>query len=310
MIIAVTSKSFSKNTELITELKTQFPNDEIRLQERPTGLSQEELIDFLQGCEKAIIALEEINSEVLKACPELKRISKFGVGLNNIDLNACREFGVEVGWTGGVNKRSVSEMALSFMLGLARNLYSSSYLLKHGEWVKNGGYQLSEKTVGIIGVGHIGKDLIELLKPFKCQILVNDIIDQDDYYNSVGVKKVSKEEIYEKSDIISIHTPLTKETKNLFCMETFKKCKKNPYIINTARGGIINENDLVPAIEGGLISGAAIDAFLKEPLDIDEILKHPKIVTTPHIGGNAKEAVLAMGMSAINNLKSTINLLI
>lgn len=303
MIIAVTSKSFSRNQKLIAELKKQFPEAELRLQLKPIGLSREETIEFLSGCEKAIIALEEINDEVLSQLPLLKQISKFGVGLNNIDLSACEKHQVKVGWTGGVNKISVAEMTLGFMLGLSRNLFLSAFHLNEGNWKKDGGFQLSGKTIGIIGIGHIGKEVIRLLNPFNCKILANDILDQTDYYQSVGATKASKEEIYAQSDIITIHTPLNESTKELLCLETFRKFRKKPYIINTARGGIIKEADLKPALEQELISGAAIDAFISEPLDIEEIYSHKRIICTPHIGGNAKEAVQAMGLSAIENLK-------
>ena len=302
MKIAITSKSFSKNEFLINKIKEEYPEAEIKLQLEPIGLNQDELIEFLADCDKAIVGLEEINEEVLSSCPKLKRVSKFGVGLNNIDKSACEKHNVTIGWTGGVNKLSVAEMALGFMIGMARNLYQSSFYLNEGEWRKNGGYQLSEKTIGIIGVGHIGKEVIRLLKPFDCNILVNDIIDQAEYYESVKVTKTSKEEIYKKCDIITIHTPLTDETKDLFNKTTFALCEKNPYIINTARGGIINEGDVVGAIEANLISGAAIDAYISEPLDIEKIYSNKKIICTPHIGGNAKEAVIAMGLSSIRNL--------
>lgn len=301
-MIAVTSKSFSKNDLLVESLKKRFPDQEVRLQLGAKGLNETELIQFLEGCDRAIIALEEINEAVLRQLPQLIKISKFGVGLNNIDKAACEKYGVKVGWTGGVNKLSVAEMTLGFMLGLSRNLYQSSYNLKEGNWIKNGGTQLSEKTIGIIGVGHIGKELIRLLGPFNCKILVNDIIEQKKYYESVNVSDVSKEQIYKDADIITIHTPLTDRTYNLFCKTVFENLQKKPFLINTARGGIVNELELVDAIDRELISGAAIDVFVSEPLDIEKLYKNKKIVTTPHIGGNAKEAIWNMGISAINNL--------
>ena len=303
MKIAVTSKSFSKNKILIERLQQEFPSAKLQLQLGDRGLKSDELVEFLQGCERAIVALEDINDDILTKCPDLKHISKYGVGLNNIDKEACKKHGVTVGWTGGVNKLSVAEMALGFMLGLARNLFTSSFELKEGNWNKQGGYQLSEKTIGIIGAGHIGKEVIRLLKPFNCKILVNDIIDQEEYYQEVGVAAVGKEKIFQECDIISFHTPLNQETENLVNIESVKSCIKKPYLINTARGGIFKESDLVPALDQGFISGVALDAYISEPLDIESIYKDKRIVTTPHIGGNAAEAVLAMGYSAIENLK-------
>ena len=303
MKIAITSKSFSKNEVLIQKLREVYPDATLNLQHKPTALNQDQLIEFLQGCEKAIVALEEINSSVLSRCPDLKVISKYGVGLNNINKADCEKHGVKIGWTGGVNKLSVAEMAVGFMLGLSRNLFTSSYYMKEGQWNKNGGFQLSGKTVGIIGVGHIGKEVIRLLTPFNCNILVNDIIDQKRYYESVNVKFATKEDIFKKSHIISVHTPLDQTTEGLLNLKTLETCENQPYIINSARGGIFKEEDLVPAIEKGFISGAAIDAYVAEPLDIEEIYKHKNIISTPHIGGNSAEGVLAMGFSAIENLR-------
>ena len=124
-----------------------------------------------------IVGLEKITPELLNKLPRLKMIAKYGVGLDNVDMTACSDRGIRIGWTGGVNKRSVAEMALGFMLALIRNLYSTSNQMKQMVWNKSGGFQLSGKTVGIIGLGNIGKELVTLLKPFGCNIIVNDIAD-------------------------------------------------------------------------------------------------------------------------------------
>ena len=210
--------------------------------------------------------------------------------------------GVKVLHTKGVNKRSVSEMALGFMLSLNRNLYVTSNQLKSGVWNKSGGNQLTNKTVGIIGVGNIGKDLIELLKPFDCKILVNDIIDQNSYYSDNNLTEVSKDELFQKSDIITVHTPLTYETKYLINEMALMKMKPNAIVINTARGGIVKQDDIREALKEGIIAGAAMDAYEEEPPKDYSLLSIPNFMNTPHIGGNAQEAVIAMGESAINNL--------
>jgi D-3-phosphoglycerate dehydrogenase len=152
------------------------------------------------------------------------------------------------------------------MLALTRNLFVSSYQLKNGTWDKNGGYQLTNKNVGIIGCGNIGKEVIRLLKPFNCKIFVNDIIEQDSFYKENHLSKATKEEIYKECDIISIHTPLNKSTLNLFNFSTLKKCLNKPFIINSSRGGIVNEDDLIKAIDEEVICGAALDCYIEEPL--------------------------------------------
>jgi len=305
MKIAVTSKSFSKNTILIDELKKEFMD--IRLNHSDKKLNDDELIEFLKDCDGAIVALEEINKTVVDNLPNLRVISKFGVGLDNINLEYCKKRDIRIGWTGGVNKTSVAEMTLGFMLMLIRNLYLSSNKLSEGIWDKNGGNSLYGKTIGIIGIGNIGKEVIKLLQPFNCTILVNDIIEQDEFYKNNNLVHCSKEEIFIKSDIITIHTPLNNDTKYLINKDSIKIMKKSAYIINTARGDIVNLNDLKYALETKNISGAAIDVYDSEPPQDKELLALENLICTPHIGGNSHEAVVAMGRSAIINLKELLN---
>lgn len=305
MKVAVTSKSFSKNEILIEEFKKNF--NEIKLNHSSKKLTDEELIDFLKDCDGAIIALEEFNKKVIDNLPNIKAISKFGVGLNNIDIEYAKSKNIKIGWEKGVNKQSVAEMTLGFMLMLIRNLYVTSNLLSNGIWQKNGGYSLYNKTIGIIGIGNIGQELINLLKAFNCTILVNDVVNQDEYYKKHNLKEASKEEIFRHSDIITIHTPLNEQTNNLININTLQLMKKSAFLINTSRGEIVNLNDLKLALKTNLIAGAAIDVYHEEPPKDLELLGLPNLICTPHIGGNSEEAVLAMGRSAIKQLKDLLN---
>lgn len=302
MKLVITANAFSKNEVLVGELKKAFPYENI-IFNTSGRYTTDQLIEVLKDADAAIVGLDKIDDNVLKECTKLKIIAKYGVGLDNINLDDCKRNNVQVGWTGGVNKTSVAEMTLGFMLMLMRNLYITSNQLKQDIWNKSGGVQLSGKIVGIIGVGYIGKEVIRLLKPFNCQIMVNDIIDQKEYYTQHGLLETSKEEIFKNADIISIHTPLTDLTRNLITVRELGLMKQSAYVINTARGGIVNENDLKIALRDGYIAGAAIDPFVVEPPTDKEFIKIPNLISTPHIGGNAKEAVEAMGMSAIEHLQ-------
>lgn len=299
--IGVTTVAFSKDLKLVEALNSKGFK-EVIINEKGARFTQEELIAFLQKCDVAIVGLDKIDSSVLMYTPNLKAISKYGVGLDNINFGDCEKHRVKVLHTQGVNKRSVSEMALGYMLSLCRNIYVTSNLLKNGVWNKNGGVQLSGKTIGIIGVGNVGKDLITLLKPFGCNILVNDVVDQNDYYKENNLVEVPKEVIFKEADIISIHTPLTEDTKYLINKKIFKMMKPTAFIINTARGGIVNQEDLKIALKEDLIAGAAIDAYEVEPPQDKELILLPNLINTPHIGGNANEAVQAMGEAAIENI--------
>ncbi|MFA7086472.1 MAG: phosphoglycerate dehydrogenase [Aliarcobacter sp.] len=305
LIIGITTVAFSKNELLVNKIrnlgfKKVYTNEELK------RFTKDELIKFLSKCDVAIVGLDKIDENILSKTPKLKAISKYGVGLDNIDFNACKKYNIEVLHTQGVNKRSVSELTLGCILSLLRNIYISSNLLKNNIWEKNGGVQLTNKTIGIIGVGNIGKDLIELLKPFNCNVLVNDIINQNKYYKDNNVIESSKEEIFRDADIITIHTPLNESTKYMIDKKSLNLMKPNAIVINTARGGIINQEDLKWALKNNIIAGAAIDAYEMEPPEDLEFLGLPNLINTPHIGGNAIEAVEAMGESAIENILNWI----
>lgn len=297
--VGVTTVAFSKNDALMAQIRS-IGFKKVKRNEEFKRFTKSELISYLKDCDAAIVGLDMITEEVLEQLPKLKLISKYGVGLNNIDLEACKNRNVKVLYPKGVNKRSVSEMALGFMISLSRNLYVTSNLLKNDEWHKSGGFQISNKTIGIIGVGHIGKDLVHLLKPFDCNILVNDIIDQEEYYKSNGLTHVTKDELFRQSDIITMHTPLTKQTEQLIRKETIDIMKPSAIIINTARGEIVNLQDLKEGLKSGKIGGAALDVYDAEPPTDKELIGIPNLMNTPHIGGNSREAVMAMGEAAID----------
>ncbi len=307
--IAVSSPSFSKNKILVEELIKSFPDSIVKINKGGEHLKGDSLVDFLKDSEGIIIGTERFNNDIIKNLPNLKIVSKYGVGVDNVDIQFLKERNISFRWKGGVNRRSVSEMTLGFMLSLARNLFYTNSLLKSGEWLKNGGYQLSGKKIGIIGCGYIGEDLIRLLQPFHCEIQIYDILDKSYLESCYGVRQVELDILITESDIISIHTPLTNLTKNLVNNTFLSKMKKNSYLINTARGGIVVENDLKNYLQKFLnddlsytLCGSALDVFSMEPNEDSELLNLKNLYCTPHIGGNAFEAVLSMGRSAILGL--------
>ena len=302
--VTVTTCAFSKNNELIKDIREVFSN--VTLNVAGKRYSRPELFNILKDVDAAVVGLDKIDDEVLEKCPDLKYVAKFGVGLDNIDFEAFQRRGVKILWRGGVNKTSVAELTLGFMLGLMRNILKTSYQLKKGDWNKIGGSNLSGKTIGIIGVGYAGKEVIRLLKSFNCRILVNDIIDQKEYYKKNGLQFASKEQIFKETDIVSLHVPLTDKTKNLINKDTLSIMKPTAYIVNTSRGLIVDEDDLFWALKNEKIAGAALDVYNSEPPANKELIKLDNLICTPHIGGNSKEATLAMGRSAINLLKEAV----
>ena len=300
MKVVVTPPAFCKSEHLKSILSSLFPNTVYS--EKNNYLSESELIGFLKDADAAIIGRDSITKATLEVLPQLKIISKYGVGLDNLDISSIKEKGVELAVTAGTNKRSVAELALSFMLGLCHRTFIGAERIKRGEWIREGGHNLSGKTIGIIGCGNIGKEVVHLLKPFGCVILVCDIEDRSKFCSDQGVIESSIGSLIEKSDIVTLHVPLTDLTRNMIDETVLRKMQANAYLINTSRGEVVNSSALHKALVSGEISGAALDVFCSEPPDDMAFLELPNLMVTPHIGGNSVEAVEAMGQAAIDNL--------
>jgi phosphoglycerate dehydrogenase-like enzyme len=299
--IKVTSRSFSRHPVLKQELLDLFPNSVFNEDGPSTGLPN--IVEFLSDADGVILGLEQMDRPVLKQLKNLKIVAKYGVGLDNLDVSSAEEIGITVGWTGGVNKRSASEQALTFMLGLSRNIFFSSFPLKVGKWEKEGGFFLTGKTIGIIGCGNIGTDVIYLLQPFKCRIQICDILDKSGVVDTYGATQVSQDELLREADIISLHVPLTELTQGMVNDEFLQKMKSTAYLVNNSRGPVVNQKTLKNALQQNIIAGAALDVFEEEPPEDIEFLSLPNLMVTPHIGGSANEAVLAMGRSAISHIR-------
>ena len=299
--IAVCSRSFSKNSVLRADLLEKYKN--VTFNDAGEKLSGESLIEFLRGHDKAITGLERIDESILKELPELKVIGKYGVGLDMIDFAAMRKYQKRLGWVGGVNRRSVSEMVISFAVAMLRHIPAAHKELQGGIWKQHMGSLLSGRTVGIIGCGFIGKDLVQLLQPWDCTILANDILDFPDFYMRHGVIPVGLEELLQRSDIVTLHVPLDDSTRNILSAERLGLMKQTAVLINIARGGLVDEKVLKMMLMEKRIAAAAFDAFTTEPPEDTEFISLPNFLATPHIGGSAEEVILEMGRAAINGLE-------
>jgi phosphoglycerate dehydrogenase-like enzyme len=211
---------------------------------------------------------------------------------------------VKLGWTGGVNKRSVSELVVSFAIALLHRTIFASAEVRDGKWYQVKGRQLSDCTFGIIGCGHIGKDLIKLLQPFNCKILAHDILDFKEFYEGNGVTPVSLEELVKSSDVVTVHLPLDDSTKNIMNQERLQMLKEDAIFINLARGGLVDESALKTLLLAKNIAGAALDVFAVEPPTDLDFATMDNVLITPHIAGSTEEAILAMGMAAIDSLNN------
>ena len=300
MSVAVASHSFPKSQTLRRELEERYPAPAYNETGRP--LSGDDLVRFLRGHEKAITGLETLDRALFSAVPELRIVSKYGVGLDMIDLAAAKRCGVSVRWTPGVNRQAVAELAIAFMLALARGAVTLAWELRDGGWRQPGGRQLSSASVGIIGCGHIGQQVARLCAAFGARILPHDIRVYDAFYRELGVTPVSLETLLTQADFVTIHLPLDASTRGLIGARELGWMKRSAFLVNTARGGIVDEPALKAALVAGRIAGAALDVFqIEPPLDRNLFLL-PNFIGTPHIGGSTEEAVLAMGRAAITGL--------
>ena len=298
--IAVASRSFSKHPELRAELLERYIN--VLFNDEGISLSDQELVNFAKGQEKLIIGLEKIDEFILSNLPDLKVISKYGVGTDMLDMGAMSRYGIRLGWTPGVNKRSVTELTIAFMISILRNLPQIHLDIRDGVWKNVIGKQLSERTIGIVGCGNIGKDLSTILRNMGCKVLANDILEFPDFYKSYDVEPVSLNELLFRSDIVSLHVPLNDTTRGILGSEQLGMMKDGAVLINTARGGLVDEEVLKRLLMSGKLAGAGFDVFGTEPPEDLELLRLPNFMATPHIGGSSEEAVLAMGRAAIEGL--------
>ena len=265
-----------------------------------TGMSPDELKATVPGYECMIVrSATKVRKEIIDAATELKLIIRGGVGIDNIDVDYAKSKGIEVRNTPAASSISVAELTLAHMLSLIRHIPRGTQSLKENKWEKKKlkGTELYGKTLGIIGIGRIGREVAKRALCFGMNILVYDPYIKE--VEGLDVKFVNFDEIIEKSDFITLHTPLTDETHHLLSDREFEKMKQGVYIINCARGGIIDEDALYRALTSGKVAGAALDVFEKEPPEGNKLLGLDNFICTPHIGASTVEAQARIGEEII-----------
>ncbi len=273
------------------------------------GLPPQELIKIAPTFDAAIVGLDRITRDVMKAgLPRFKVVSKFGVGTDAFDLEAANELGFIVCNVPGANSEAVADFTLMFMLSMGRQLIVSEKELKAGGYKAQVGTQFGGKTLGIIGLGNIGTRVALRAKyGFNMRIIANDLVERPDFTINNNIEYLPKDEIYRQADFISIHTPLTQQTRNMITMRELKMMKKTAILINTARGGIINEDDLYDALVNGVIASAASDVWVVEPPVGHKLLSLENFSGTTHIAGSTPEALSKIGLTAAHNVLRVLN---
>jgi len=268
-------------------------------------LKPEEVVALAKGCVGIIAGTEPLTEEVLRQLPDLKAISRCGVGLDNVDTNAARKRGVAVSSTPDAPTQAVAELTLGLILNALRRISFMDRQVRGGAWSKEVGGLLSGKTVGIIGLGRVGRRVAELLEPFGVKILANEPKPDKKWVKDNKVCLTSLEELLRESDIVTLHIPYTEQNHNLISAERVKIMKRGAILINTSRGGLVDEDALYHALKSGHLGGAALDAMETEPYR-GPLKELDNVILTPHIGSYALEARVQMEIEAARNL---INLL-
>ena len=287
------------------ELLDKNPNFEYEL---ISDVSEKNLIEKLPNFDACTLRVSKLDENILKHCPNLKAISRHGVGYDNVDLNYFKKNKISLLITATANAVAGAEHVLSMFLSLSKSIIRYDEEVRIGNFKKNASeittFELLNKNILIAGFGRIGKKLISRCLAFDTKVYVYDPYIEEQTIKGHGGIKVSRiEEGLKIADYVSLHMPLTKETKNLLNYDVFKKMKKNSILVNTARGGIINERDLDKALNEGLIFAAALDVFLNEPIENNNpLLKNKKIILSPHSATFTDECTSRMSIETTKNI--------
>lgn len=299
--LLVTPTSFGKNDpRLKAELEAQAGEVIYNLTGKP--LSAADLERLLPGIDGYIAGLDSITRAALTSADRLKVIARYGVGIDSVDLDAARERGIVVTNTPGANSISVAELALGLILSLIRQIPEGAAAVRKGQFPRLSGTSLEGKTVGIVGLGAIGKQLARHLAGFDACLLAYDPYPDTDFALKNNVTFTSMDELLAQSEIVSLHLPLMPQTQGMVDRAFLAKMKKGAYLINTARGELIDEAALLEALQSGHLRGVGMDAFAQEPVDPDNpLLDLPQVIPTPHLGAQTDGATNAMGWMALND---------
>jgi D-3-phosphoglycerate dehydrogenase / 2-oxoglutarate reductase len=296
MKVLITTVPFGASDKTPIEL---LENEGIEYLINPLGkkLTEPELAEMMPGFDVLIAGTEQISEKVINQADNLKLISRVGIGLDSVNLQAARKRNIAVAYTPDAPAPAVAEFTLGLIFSLLRSTHVSNMHMHERKWHRYFGKQLAECTVGIIGAGRIGSRVAKYLEYIPCRrLLINELDDElrDNFRNA---EWVDKDTIFSESDVVSVHVPLTSETKNMITITQMESMKNDSVIVNTSRGGIVNEEDLYEAVESGKIGGAAIDVFEQEPYT-GKLLKLDQCLLTAHMGSMSFDCRARMEIEA------------
>jgi D-3-phosphoglycerate dehydrogenase len=301
MQVLVTPTSFGKsNPQLCRDLEAQVGKVVYNLGSKP--LKAAELVSLLADMDGFIAGLDEINRLVIASAHRLKVIARYGVGVDNVDLQAARDHGIIVTNTPGANSKAVAELTVGLMISLGRSLPQACQETKAGGWPRLPSFSLEGKTIGLFGLGAIGKQVARQLAGFDCQIQAFDVAADADFATAHNVKLVSKDELISSSDFLSLHCPVLPETRSMVNQVFLSQMKPGAFLVNTARGELVDEQALLAALQSGRLRGLALDVYSQEPPGAEHpLVRLPQVITTPHIGSHSDSATTAMGRMSLED---------
>jgi len=269
-------------------------------QKRP--LTEDELIPLLDGCVGCVAGLDAFSRKVIESAGTLKVISRYGTGVDNVDVAVAREKNIMVCNTPGVNAQAVADLTFGFMLSLVRRLPLLDRTTRQGQWDRSIGAELYQKTIGILGLGYVGKAVARRAAGFSMRILAcSPDIDQE-YARTNGITPVSFNELVSESDFLSLHLPLKTETRHIISADVMRKMKKGALLINTARGGLLDEAAACELLKSGHLGGLALDVYETEPPLNSPLFTLDNVIFTPHTAAHTTEATAAMASLSVQNL--------
>ncbi|MDE8757396.1 phosphoglycerate dehydrogenase [Pectobacterium polaris] len=299
MKVISTSPSFAKyDPSPILELEKQG----IEFVALPADASLETLQPHLKDAVAMIVAFTDVSDSLLQHAPQLKIVCKHGVGVDNIDLIATKNRGIFVTNVPNANKHAVADFAFSLLLNCARQLSQAEKQTRAGNWPRIFATDAYGKTLGIVGLGNIGKQVALRARGFNMRVLAYDFYPDHNFAENNSIEFVDIDILTKESDFITIHTPLTEETHYLFDAERLNKMKENAYLINVSRGGVVNEDALYHALKEGKISGAAADVFEHEPIKEHPLFSLDNFIPTSHIAGYTDGAISAIGTHCVEQI--------
>lgn len=300
MKVLISSRSFGKIKSGAIDL---LKDEGLEIVMNPYGrkLSEQEILTLLDDVVGIIAGTENISENIISKVDHLKVISRYGIGLDNIDLEKAKQNGVLVYNTPETPSIAVAELTLSLILNLLKKICKLDRYIRSGQWKPEIGNLLSEKTIGIIGLGRIGKKLVQFLQSFNPKILACEINPDKDFVKSYKIDLVDSHTLISRSDVITLHVPLTEKTRYVIGERELNMMKENVILINTARGGLIDEKALYHCLKEGGLGGAAIDAFEYEPYT-GKLKELANVILTPHIGSFTVETRKEMEIEAAKNL--------